>query len=101
MTEEKVAIANEIPPGAVRGFSIGDKQILIANIGNVFYAMNNVCTHNGCRISGGKLVGEVVGCPCHGSQFNVRTGEVVRGPAKAPEQVWKVTVKDGELHIRM
>ena len=99
MTEEKVAMAEEIPDGEIRGYRIGEDQVLVANVGGVFYGMNNVCTHNGCRISGGILRGDVVQCPCHGSQFNVRTGEVVHGPAKKAETVRKVIVRDGGLYI--
>jgi nitrite reductase/ring-hydroxylating ferredoxin subunit len=53
----------------------------------------------GCKLSGGKLEGETVRCPCHGSVFNVRTGEVVKGPAKKPVLSYTVTVENGELSI--
>ena len=99
MTEEKVAMAEEFPEDSMRGVQLGENQILIANVGGNFFAMNNICTHNGCKIATGILRGEIAQCPCHGSQFNVRTGEVVHGPARKPEPVWDVAVKDGGLYL--
>jgi nitrite reductase/ring-hydroxylating ferredoxin subunit len=99
MSENPLAMAEEIPAGEMRGFRDGEDQILVANVGGSFFAINNVCTHNGCRISGGILRGDVVQCPCHGSQFNVRTGEVVHGPAKKSEPVRKISVKNGGLFL--
>jgi nitrite reductase/ring-hydroxylating ferredoxin subunit len=53
----------------------------------------------GCKLSGGKIDGETVRCPCHGSVFSVMTGEVVKGPAKKQEPVYSVTVENGELFL--
>jgi nitrite reductase/ring-hydroxylating ferredoxin subunit len=53
----------------------------------------------GCKLSSGKMDGETIRCPCHGSMFNVRTGEVVRGPANRAEPAYKVTVENGELSV--
>jgi len=66
------------------------KDILIANAHGKISAIGNTCTHQGCTLSGGRLDGETVQCPCHGSVFNVRTGEVVQGPAKKPEPRYEV-----------
>lgn len=47
-------------------------------------------------MSEGTFDGSTVTCPLHGSQFNVRTGAVLRGPAKDPLKTYRVTV-DGEV----
>ncbi len=71
------------------------KSILVANVNGAYYAIGNICTHMGCNISDGTLKGETVQCPCHGSNFNVKTGAVVKGPAKNPEPSYILRV-DGD-----
>jgi 3-phenylpropionate/trans-cinnamate dioxygenase ferredoxin component len=83
----------------MKGMVIEGKEILVVKIGPKIFAIGNKCTHMGCRLSGGKLDGEPVRCPCHGSMFNVRTGEVVKGPAKNPEPSYTVNVENGELSV--
>jgi nitrite reductase/ring-hydroxylating ferredoxin subunit len=75
----KVAKASEIPPGTMRKVRIGEQDILVSNVGGVFYAIANPCTHAGGDLSSGTLKGAVVTCPLHGSQFDVRTGKSVSG----------------------
>ena len=79
MSFTKVAKASEIPVGKMKLVQIGDVKILVANVGGVFYAMANPCTHDGGDLSAGKLEGSVVTCPVHGSKFDIRTGKSVSG----------------------
>jgi nitrite reductase/ring-hydroxylating ferredoxin subunit len=83
----------------VKKFEVDGEEILIVNLGKTYAAIAYKCTHMGCRLSRGKRDGDTIRCPCHGSMFNVRTGQVVRGPAKRPEPVCTVTVENGELFI--
>jgi 3-phenylpropionate/trans-cinnamate dioxygenase ferredoxin subunit len=76
----QVAARDEIPPGSMKSFHVGDIQVLVANCDGDFYAINNVCTHAGGHLSEGRLEGFVVRCPRHGSSFDVRTGACVAGP---------------------
>lgn len=61
-----------------------------------FCATQARCTHRQGPLSEGTFDGSTVTCPLHGSQFNVRTGAVLRGPAKDPLKTYRVTV-DGEV----
>ncbi len=76
----KVAKTSDIPVGKMKAVKIGDKDILVANVGGVFYAVADHCSHRGGRLSAGTLEGGVVTCPLHGSRFDVRTGKSVSGP---------------------
>ncbi|MGA5185806.1 Rieske (2Fe-2S) protein [Streptomyces griseoincarnatus] len=58
-------------------------------------AYNTVCTHAGCPIN--KLDGTRLVCPCHGSEFDVTTGKVLREPAVAPLKPLAVEVRNGTL----
>jgi len=99
MVVKKIGLAQELAFNPMKGAEIEGKQILIVKLGGNFFAIDDKCTHMGCKLSGGKLDGETVRCPCHGSMFNVRTGEVVKGPAKKPVLSYTVTVENGELSI--
>ena len=62
-------------------------------------AFDNSCTHEECPLADGDLEGEQITCYCHGSTFDVRTGEVLEGPAEEPLVVFPVQVVDGELRV--
>ena len=81
MSKVQVGLVKDVPSGTMKGFKAGDKGVLVSNIDGRFYAINDRCTHRGCSLSKGRLEGDVVTCPCHGSRFNVKTGAIVRGPA--------------------
>lgn len=82
------------------GAEANGKKILIANVGGTYYAIGDVCTHRACRLSGGTLKENgVVECPCHGSNFDVKTGNVAKGPAKTPEQTFQLKVEKDDILI--
>lgn len=58
-------------------------------------AYDTVCTHAGCPIN--KLEGTKLICPCHGSEFDVTTGKVLREPAVAPLKALAIEVKNGTM----
>ena len=99
MVVKKIGPAQELAYNTMKGVEIEGKHILVVKLAENFFAIGDKCTHRGCKLSSGKLDGETVRCPCHGSVFNVRTGEVVKGPAKRPVLSYTVTVENGELSI--
>lgn len=74
----KVAEANEIPVGDMKGFTIAGKQILVANVEGKFYAMDAICSHSFGYLPKGKLDGHIVTCPVHRAQFDVISGKVAK-----------------------
>ena len=99
MVVKKIGLAQDLAYNPIKGVEIESKQILVVNLAGNFFAIGDKCTHMGCKLSSGKLGGETVRCPCLGSVFNVRTGEVVKGTAKKPVLSYTVTVENGELSI--
>jgi 3-phenylpropionate/trans-cinnamate dioxygenase ferredoxin component len=77
MEYTRVASTNDVPAGKMIKVNVGGKVVLIANVNGEFYALNNKCPHLGGSLADGSLNGEVVTCPRHHTQFNVKTGAVV------------------------
>ena len=75
----KVADAAEVAEGELKAFDVGGARVAVANVGGTFHAFGDVCTHLQCSLAQGDLEGTVVTCFCHGSQFDVTTGAVLRG----------------------
>ncbi|HXW98246.1 MAG TPA: non-heme iron oxygenase ferredoxin subunit [Methanomicrobiales archaeon] len=99
MGKVQVGLAKDVAPGTMKGFKAEGKGIAVSNLGGKFYAIGDKCTHRGCSISKGRMEGEVVTCPCHGSRFNLKTGAVVKGPAAEPESVYPVTVEGDGIWV--
>ena len=91
--------ADSIAPGSCALGRVGEEEVAIFNVDGTLYAIQNTCTHAGGPLCEGSLWGDVVGCPWHGSEFNVRTGEVVSGPAEEPVKTYKVEVVEGAVRV--
>src|SRR5512137_2261693 len=86
--------------GSIKEVSIQGKPYAICNIDGLLFAIDGRCSHAGGILSNGHLVGKVVTCPKHGSEFDVNTGTNLKKPripfAKASDlRSYKVTI-DGE-----
>jgi 3-phenylpropionate/trans-cinnamate dioxygenase ferredoxin subunit len=68
----------EFEDGAMKEVSADGREILVARVGDKYYAADNRCPRLGGKLSRGKLEGTVVTCPLHGSQFDLTDGRVVR-----------------------
>lgn len=108
MSFTEVAQVNEVPTGTMKSYSVGGKQILIANIDGKLYAIDGVCTHAGGDLSKGKLEGKIVTCPRHGSKFDVTTGKSISGPKigflrlkTKDEPAYEVKVEQNKIKINV
>ena len=95
----KVANLDEVPPGEMKIVEVDGEEIVVANVDGAIFAFNNTCTHRGGPLGEGLLMGDVVECPFHGGQFNVRTGEVVSAPPEEPVQTYAVQVEVDEIKV--
>jgi 3-phenylpropionate/trans-cinnamate dioxygenase ferredoxin subunit len=95
----KVALKKEILEGKMKSVKVAGVSVLLANIAGEYYAVGDKCTHRGCKLSNGVYEGETVKCPCHKSVFNVKTGEVLHGPASKPEGKYAVKVEEEQILV--
>ncbi len=73
--------------------------VAIYHVANQVCAARDVCPHAGARLSQGELAGTVITCPRHGSQFDVRSGERVRGPADLAIKTFPVQIEGGQVFL--
>jgi nitrite reductase/ring-hydroxylating ferredoxin subunit len=96
----KVAHASDIQPSHMKFVQVADEDICLVNINGKFYAISNVCTHEGGPLADGTLEGYQVECPWHGSKFDVRTGEVTAPPASVPVPTYEVRVDGDNILVK-
>ena len=94
-----VSRVDEFGEGDMRAFEVRGAKIAVARVDGVFYAFGDTCTHMGCSLAGGDLEETVVICPCHGSEFDVTSGAVLRGPAREPVETYETRVEGGSLEV--
>jgi 3-phenylpropionate/trans-cinnamate dioxygenase ferredoxin subunit len=93
----RIGSSEDVVPGQMRLFDLAGTKINVASAGGSLYAFDDTCTHAGCSLAKGKLDGTTVTCPCHGSQFDVTSGAVLRGPAGRPVRSRSVKVEGETL----
>jgi 3-phenylpropionate/trans-cinnamate dioxygenase ferredoxin component len=101
MAEFTVTALDQLGNRELAAFDVSGNRIAIATVGAAFYAFGDTCTHQGCSLAEGDLEGTIVTCPCHGSQFNVTTGDVLRGPARDPVRSYSVRLEGDVLRVEV
>ncbi len=86
-----VARLGDLPTGPVAVYHFSGKV----------YAAGDVCPHAGALLSEGALEGTVITCPLHGSQFDVGTGERLRGPADVDLQTHRIEIEGGQVFVAL
>jgi nitrite reductase/ring-hydroxylating ferredoxin subunit/uncharacterized membrane protein len=90
----------DIPPDKPVKAKAGAQTLVVVRRGTSLNALHDVCAHQGCSLSEGKVVGEAIECPCHGSRYRLRDGLVVRGPAVFDQPHYEVREADGKIEVR-
>ena len=93
--------AADIPEGEKRLFTVGDVPVNVARIDGNLYAFSDICTHQGCNLNPSELEGDEIECECHGSVFDVTTGEVISPPAQDSLPVYPVREDGGSVQIQV
>jgi 3-phenylpropionate/trans-cinnamate dioxygenase ferredoxin subunit len=96
---EPVARASAIAPGTMQRVSVDGCDVLVCNVGGSFYAVEDVCTHDGGALDAGELEGNRVMCPRHGAYFDVTTGKALTLPAISPLPTFGVRVEGDDIYV--
>ena len=95
--------ADRLPDNYVNPYYVGDRKcrVSVARVAGKLFAFDDLCTHDSVPLSAGLLTGKTLMCQCDGSQFDVGSGGVVRGPATEALATYEVREKDGEIQVRV
>lgn len=101
MAKFLVGRVSDIPPGKMVHLMINEKKnILVVNREGNYYAMSNVCTHEGARLHEGRLNDKELICPWHGARWDVTTGKLILFPEKLKSlRLFKVSVENGNVYV--
>jgi Rieske Fe-S protein len=91
-----LASTSEIPVGGGKVFS-AEKVVVTQPTAGEFKAFSAVCTHLQCLVD--RVAGGTIDCPCHGSEFSVKNGSVVSGPATSPLPAQAIKVAGGKIKL--
>ena len=94
----RVIGTDDIPPGSGHVTEVHGHSIAIFNVGGTFFALDNTCAHRGGPLGEGELEGEVVTCPWHGWEYNVRTGISLTTPS-ASVKTYEVQVDGNDVQV--
>jgi NADPH-dependent 2,4-dienoyl-CoA reductase/sulfur reductase-like enzyme/nitrite reductase/ring-hydroxylating ferredoxin subunit len=89
-----------VPDGAMLKGHVDDEAVVLARRGDELFAVGAKCPHYGGPLAEGVVVGETIRCPWHHACFSLRSGEVLRAPARDPLPRWRVEVSDGVAYAR-
>ncbi len=95
-----VVAVDDLKPGEHTVVEVDGAEIALFNLGGEFYAIEDICTHDGSEISSGCVVNGSIECPRHGARFDIKTGEVTAPPAYEPVETFPVQVIDGVVQLR-
>lgn len=97
----KIAKTGELEPGQKKLVNVDGQAVALFNLEGTYYAIQDICTHDGGPLAEGDVFGEEIECPRHGARFNVRTGEVTRMPAFEPVDTYPVKVEGDDILISL
>ncbi|TLX88626.1 MAG: Rieske 2Fe-2S domain-containing protein [Thaumarchaeota archaeon] len=96
----KVAKKSDIPLSNMKELQVNGQSVCVANIDGKYFAINNICSHEGGPLADGKLQGYEVECPWHQSKFDMRTGEVKAPPAVEQQATYEVTIFGEDVMLK-
>jgi len=97
----KIAETKDPTPGQAAAFDVEGQKIALFNAEGTFYAIGDTCTHRGGPLSEGSVAGTNVTCPWHGADFDLKTGAVMRPPARQGVPSYRVVIDGGDVKIEI
>ncbi len=96
---ERVASVAELPDGGRLSIEVDETPALLIRLGEFFYAIEDLCTHDGQPLTDGPLVGQEIKCPRHGARFDLATGKAMCMPATRGVRTFAVEIRHDEIFV--
>ena len=85
--------------GQAVSIPVGRRVIAVVRSGGGYFAIEDVCTHDGAELTGGAVEGTEIVCPRHGARFCLKTGEALSPPAYEPVRVYATKIEGDHLWV--
>jgi 3-phenylpropionate/trans-cinnamate dioxygenase ferredoxin subunit len=97
----RVANVADIPDPGRKLVEVLDRMVVLVHAAGHFYAIDDVCTHDGGPLGEGKLEGFTIACPRHGAKFDVRDGAALTMPATRPTVTHEVKISGSDVLVKL
>jgi 3-phenylpropionate/trans-cinnamate dioxygenase ferredoxin subunit len=97
---QDVGPVEEIPEGGYEVLETDEAVIAVFRVGGDFFAIEDVCTHDGEELTGGPIDGDQIICPRHGARFCINTGKALTPPAYEDLPTYPVRVLNGRVQVQ-
>jgi 3-phenylpropionate/trans-cinnamate dioxygenase ferredoxin component len=92
-------LAGTLADGQSMSIAVGRRMIAVVRSGDAYFAVEDICTHDGAALTGGDIEGDEIICPRHGARFCLRTGEALTPPAYEPVRVFETKIENDHLWV--
>jgi 3-phenylpropionate/trans-cinnamate dioxygenase ferredoxin subunit len=98
-----VAEVSEIPDPGSMLVEVGERLVVLIHAAGSFYALDDVCTHDGGPLSEGEIdaIGRTIACPRHGAKFDIRSGAALTMPATKPTVAHEVKIEGDQVYVKL
>ncbi len=90
----------DLPEGGWKVVEVDGAMLAVLLVAGEYYAIEDICTHDGGQLTGGELQGCELICPRHGARFCIKTGAALTPPAYEAVDTFPVILKDGNIWTR-
>lgn len=97
----QVAAVSDVPDPGKLLVEVDGQMVALFHVGGKFYAIDDVCTHDGGTLVEGELKGCEIACPRHGARFDIRTGAALSMPATQATVAHEVKVEGQQVLVRL
>jgi 3-phenylpropionate/trans-cinnamate dioxygenase ferredoxin component len=97
----RVARVTDIPDPGKLIVEVEDRLVVLFHVDGKFYALDDVCTHDGGPLGEGQLEGFCIACPRHGAKFDIRDGRALTMPATRATAAHEVKIDAGNIFVRL
>jgi 3-phenylpropionate/trans-cinnamate dioxygenase ferredoxin subunit len=97
----RVAKVSDLADPGKALIEVDDRLVALFKVGGQFFALDDVCTHDGGPLAEGTLDDHTIACPRHGAKFDIRSGKALTMPATQPTAVHEVKVVGDEVFVKL
>ena len=97
----KVARTSEVPDPGKLLVEVDDEIVVLFHVDGEWFALDDVCTHDGGPLSEGSLENHHIACPRHGAKFDIRSGDALTMPATTATNAHEVKVEGDDVFVRL